>query len=204
MSETTSDDDAETGAAADDRGVDHPGDDGHGRRRLLRIVVALAFGVPLVVEGATLLGFLREAFGGGDGGSDGGGAGASTATPPADGVGVDEELFPSTTPNERMRAAVVESTDDGRRFVTTVQVDNAAEDPYELTLTGLTTDTDTRLDAAASTGRVAPGESAVVTGEWSLPDGEHPRRLHATGVLGTGDSAETHDLTATIAVEVDA
>lgn len=175
------------------------------RRTLVRLLVGLGFGIPVLVEGATVLGFVRETLAG-DGDSDAGGGsdGASTAdtTTTDDGVAVNEELFPATAPTERMRAAVVEETDTGRQFVTTVQVDNTTDSVYELRLTGLSTDAGTRLEASASTGTVPPGESAVVTGRWSLPVDERPARLHATALVGPGDATTSERLTAPLAPSV--
>lgn len=191
-------------AAGDD--ADDPPETGGGvrRRTLVRLLVGLGFGIPIVVEGATFLGFVRETLAG-DGESAGSGSAGdgSTDTPTAgEGVAVDEELFPGTAPNERMRAAVVQETDAGREFVTSVQVDNTTERVYELRLAGLTTDAGTHLEASTSTDPIPPGESAVVTGRWSLPAEEDPARLHATALFGEGDAATSERLTATLAPSV--
>jgi hypothetical protein len=162
------------------------------RRWLLRALVALGFGIPIAVEGATLVGMLdAQLFGGGvDGDADE----APAETPTTAGepvVAVGDELLPGTDPAETLEAAVVRPGGDGqaRRFEVEIAVENTGERPYELRLGGLQTAGGTRVEGGASTDRLDPGDSATLAATYDLPDGETPGTLSVVGAetVGTGE-----------------
>jgi hypothetical protein len=166
--------------------ADATADDGDVTRRwLIRAAVGLGFGIPLAVEGATLVGLLESwLFGGGGGGEDGGDAGdggtATTPSQPATAVG--DDLLPTTDRAETLAEATVHAGDGGWRFDLVVDVENAADRPYELRLGTVTTQDGTRVEGGAATDVLAAGESASLSASYDLPDGETPATMAVAGV----------------------
>ena len=164
-------------------------DDDVTRRWLIRALVGLGFGIPIAIEGATLLGMLdSQLFGGGGGESDGDEtAGPATPTEPV--VAVGDELLPGTAPAETLTDAAVVAGEDGRRFEVTVAVENTGERAYELRLGVVRTADGTRVDGGASTDSLEPGASTALTATYDLPDGETPATLSVVGAesVGTGE-----------------
>ncbi|MEZ3143131.1 hypothetical protein [Halobaculum sp. MBLA0143] len=149
------------------------------RRRLLKWVAALAFGVPVVIEVITFGGLAVDALFGGD---DGGAAGATrTPTPTAgrDAVGEGDGLLPAAAVSATVARSVVRGATD-RTYLLRVQVDNSTDTPHELRLGTVTLYDGTTVAGESSTGTIPPGETGVVTGAWRLPNGEMPRRVAVT------------------------
>ena len=163
-------------------------DDDVTRRWLLRALVGLGFGIPLAVEGATLLGLLDAQLFGGGGGDESDADDAET-TPSEPVVAVGDELLPATPASETLTDAAVTSGGDGRRFEVTVAVENTSERAYELRLEAVRTAEGTRIEGGASTDSLDPGASATLTATYDLPDGETPATLSAVGAesVGTGE-----------------
>lgn len=162
-----------------------PGDDSEetiSRRTLIRILVGLGIGIPVVVEGLTLLGLVGDQFGGD--GSDG----TDTATAADNGVGVGDELLPGTAPTETVVEGYV--TGDDWTFTLVVTVDNGSDRTYELRLGAVTTEDGDRVDGGRGTGSIEPGESASVTGQWSLPEGSTPESVDVVAVAGDATEVE--------------
>jgi hypothetical protein len=135
------------------------------RRTLIRLLVVLGIGIPLLVEGFTFFGLLEaQLLGGG---------GDATPTPTVDGVTQGEEVLRATAPTDTLSTASLAG--NGQPVLTlTVQVDNTANASYELRLTGVTTRDGETVGGSASTGVLAPGESGFATGQWTLPAGARP------------------------------
>jgi hypothetical protein len=173
----------------DDPDTDTTG--GLSKRTLIRLLVGISIGVPLVVEGATFLELFRRQLGGeGDGDT----ATTGTATPSAEAVGVGDDLLPSTDRSETLAEAVLRERDaDGWPLTLTVDVTNDAETAYEFQLLTVTLDDGRSVGGRASTGRLAPGERGSVTGEWSIPAGSTPAAVDVVAlVYPAGDgSVET-------------
>lgn len=159
-------------------------DDDVTRRWLLRALVGLGFGIPIAVEGATLLGMLDNRLFGGGSGDERGGDERGDDEPV---VAVGDELLPGTPASDTLTDAAVVTGDDGRRFEVTVAVENTGERPYEVRLDVVRTAEGTRVDGGASTGRLDPGASATLTETYALPDGETPATLSVVGA----ESVET-------------
>jgi hypothetical protein len=159
--------------------VDEAEDDEMDRRRLIMWVLAIAFAVPLVVEGLTFAGFMGSLFGGPGGTPTPSEAG--TATPAADLV-EGGDLLGETDRTERVSTVTLRSGDDGWTLTATVRVENTGDLPYELRLGAVTTDGGRRIEGSASTGRLNPGESATVSAQWRLPAGDRPSTLAVTAV----------------------
>jgi len=184
-------------AAPDD--PDAPG--GMERRTLVRLLVALAIGVPLVVEGGTLLGLLDRAFGGGNGDEEGsGGNGSPTGTPTRRAVGVGDELLPETTPVEEVTDMTLRATGDGWRFELTAEVRNDLDTAYEFRLGAVSTD-DRTVEGGAGTGTMASGETATITGRWDLPEGEAPEAVAVSAVVAVVGGDTPREVSARVPLE---
>jgi len=181
MSADTSDSTAVADTAPDDESADGPEREEIDRRRLIRWIALLAFGVPVVVEAATFGELLREELFG-DGTSQG--------------VGVGDELLPATATTETVRVSELRGTDGGRTYVLRVGVENPTAAPVELRLSTLELSDGDTVDGVASTGTIAPGETGEVTGAWAVGDAT-PERVHVTLLRDGGvDTEETVALAA--------
>jgi hypothetical protein len=149
-------------------GTDGTDDASPSRRTLVRALLLAGFGVPLVVEGGTLLGMVRGHLAG------------EPSTP--DPVGLGDELLPAAPVPATLADAAVDAVDDRARLV--VAVDNAADAPCELAIGPLVTDAGTRIEGGDD-GRVSPGASATLSATWTLPAGELPGALHVRSVVGS-------------------
>jgi hypothetical protein len=180
-SDSTADDPPQRSPLVTDGGTDRsdasPADDEDAdRRRLIMWVLVIAFAVPLIVEGLTLVGLVGSYFGPA-------GTAAPSATPtPVAGVAEGQELLPDTDRTERVSTVTLQSGGEGWTLTVTAQVDNTGDRPYELRLGAVTTDGGRRIEGSTSTGRITPGESATVTAQWGLPAGDRPRMLEVTAV----------------------
>ena len=164
------------------------------RRTLVRLLIVLAIGIPLLIEAATFAGlFGSRVLDGGDG------TPAGTATPPPDAVAVGDELLPRTPPADTVTGARVRTVDGQRTFVMTVGVDNADQPGYELRLDALTTDAGTTVPGGGRSPQLGPGDSATVTGRWALPEGESPQSVIAVATL-TDEAGERRTVTRRVTV----
>jgi hypothetical protein len=155
-------------------------DDEVSRRWLIRILVGIGIGIPILVEATTFLGLLRERlFGGAE---DDGGETSTATTTPSPGLGVGDELLPETPQSETLTDAVVRIGDDAWTFELVVDVENTGEAPYELRRSTVTTDGNTTVEEPASTGQIPAGASRELTNGWELPTGESPETLDVTAV----------------------
>lgn len=172
-----SDDDAGAPDAPAGPGGDAEGPFGLERRTLIRLLVGLGIGVPVLIEGATLLGLVGDLFGGGD---------ESTATPTetAAGVGLGDELLPAAPGTHTVQAAYVAA--DGWTFTLSVGVENTTDRTYELRLRSVTTDGGDVVEGGGESGPIAPGETGSVTGRWELPDGASPDTVEAVAIARNG------------------
>lgn len=161
-------------------------DSGIDRRRLVRILIILGIGLPIMIELFTFSGLVSHSL-------LGDGTETETPTPMADAVGVGDELLAETPSEERITTASVGQTGTGWQFVLTVQVTNEAAAPYELRLGTVHTTAGTDVEGAATTDRIEPGETDTVTGSWTLPEGERPRSLDVTALTyGTEGPTRTN------------
>jgi hypothetical protein len=150
------------------------------RRTLIRLLVGLGIGIPLLIEGATFVGLIEaQFFGNGDGDPT-----TPTGTPPAEGIAVDDELLPETAAEDTLSTASLAAGADGRTLTLTVLVENTGDAPYELRLGAVRTRGGTRVGGSATTGTIAPGDSGTVTEQWDLPDGSMPGFVTVTAVVG--------------------
>lgn len=165
------------------------GGDGGGntsRRRLVRLLVALGFGVPLLVEGATVLGLVDEWVGGD---ATPTASPAPTATPTPAPVGEGDELLPETTQVDRLAAVELAETADGRELTLVVEVENGGDASYQLRLSRLVTADGDQVEGGAATDTLDPGESTTLTARWTLPAGAEPAGVEVVALVRpAGDS----------------
>lgn len=162
----------------DDAGPGPPRDDDDDvdRRRLIKYVLVIAFAVPLVVEGVTLVGLVGSYVG-----EDATATPSSTATP-AEAITEGSQLLPETGRDERVTTVGLQSSGDGWTLTLSVRVENSGDLAYELRLGAVTTDGDRRAEGSATTGRIAPGGTGTVSTQWTLPEGDRPDTVAVTAV----------------------
>lgn len=152
---------------------------GLSRRTIIRLLVALGLGIPIIVELRTFVSLVGSWVGGDDD--------TPTATPVEDAVGIGDDLLAETDSVERLRSAEVTATDgDTWPFTVVVDVENASDRYYRLELGAVTTRDGTVVDGGAATDRLVPGESTTLATTWSLPEGGSPRSIAVRAELGSG------------------
>lgn len=147
------------------------------RRTLIRLLVGLGIGIPVLVEVLTFLGLIETRLFG-----DGANGAGRTPTEGPRRVGVGDELLPDTSPAETVTEAVVRGQDQPWVFVLVVEVDNGTENAYELRLGTLTLGSGRTVGGAARTGRIPPGGTSQVTGAWEIPQGSSPDVLEVVAI----------------------
>jgi hypothetical protein len=155
-----------------------PGGDEISRRNLIRLLVGLGIGIPVLIEALTLVGLVGDLFGGDDGTE------TPTGETEAPGVGVGDELLPSTAPSDTVAASYIAA--DGWTYTLTVGVDNGGDATYELRLRSVTTGGGTTVDGGGESDAIPPGESGTVTGRWDLPEGSSPATVEVVAVSRNG------------------
>lgn len=184
---TDDNDDGNDGTPGSDGDAD-PGDGrsaapetgGWDRRTLVRVLIGLAFGIPILVELLTFLGLIDARLFGGDGDDGEEPTTTATTTTPERRVGVGDELLPETVPTETLVDAYVVAGE--WTVVLQVEVENTGDVPYEFNLTGVGTEAGSRVAMNASTDRIDPGGTASVTGRAAIPQGEKPASVRVVAV----------------------
>lgn len=161
--ETATEPEASTVETPADAEPEADADDGLDRRRLIRWIAAIAFGVPVVIELVTFGGLFYERLFGTESG--------------ASGVGVGDELLPETAATETVRRSAVRGTGADRTYVLRVSVDNPTETTVALRLSTLELADGSTVESVAATGDVPPGETGELTGAWSLGADGTPERV---------------------------
>lgn len=129
-----------------------------GRRKYLKYLIALAIGIPLALEAGTFFGLLQGQVG------------------DENGLSVGEDLLAETARPETVDAlAVANGT-----FELSVTVENTGDVPYGVAVSEVKLSNGETLPGDASVGPIAPGDTATLAGEWSLPDGVAPTALVVT------------------------
>lgn len=142
------------------------------RRTLIRALIGLAIGVPVLVEAVTFFGLVERQLI--DHGPD-----APTPAPAPDRVGVGDELLPETAPTETVTAAEIRGAEAPRLFVLGVEVENPLEVPYELGLGPVHLAGGVVVEGQTTTGRVPAGATGEVTGAWELTTDATPAAVTA-------------------------
>lgn len=154
------------------------------RRTLVRLLVGLGIGIPILIEAITFLGLVEHQLADGDGT-------AGRPTEETRRVGVGDELLPATAPAEILEEAVVDATAEHWHLRLVVAVENTSDTPYEFRLENATTSAETVVTGGGSTGPIPAGETTSLTGTWDLPIGETPEAVDVAGVVDPDGRAET-------------
>lgn len=161
------------------------------RRTLVRLLIGLGIGIPILVEGLTFLGLIERRLFGEDGRSDDG----MTATPTRR-VGVGDELLPGTPQPETVRELLIIAAGDTWQFTMSVAVENTGEVPYELRLGEVTLSDGTTVQGGGSTGQIPSGEQGTAAAQWSIPSGSTPRTVEVIGTAyGESPTVTEEDVT---------
>lgn len=154
-------------------------------KRLVKILVLIGIGIPVLIEAATLVRLIGGHLGDEE-------QNRSAAADAAAHVVVEEgdELLPATAPAETIVRMVVRARPDAWTFLVEAEVANPTEHPYELTLRALETQHGEVLDEA-HVARRAPGDSARLSARWRLPAGDLPASMEVEGrLVGAPDSVQ--------------
>ena len=160
----------------DNGSADSTPTDGISRRWLIRLIVGVGIGLPVLIELRTFVALVRSWLG----------IESEDRTPPPtpdeDAVGIGDEILPETPAVERLRSAKIsDGAGDVWPFTVVLSVENSDDVPYAFSLGAVTTTGETVVDGGVGTERLAPGESTTVATTWSLPKGEQPRRMAVRG-----------------------
>lgn len=172
------------GSAGDDEATEGDGGPLVTRQTLVRILIVLGIGIPILVEGLTFVGLVGNQLGDGDGG------GPATPTGPGSEVDIGEDLLPETDQAEVLRAANVSAAGDWQ-FTLDVDVTNSGADGYAFAAGPLTTQGGTEITGSRSTGSLAANESRAFRASWNLPSGEIPAELTVTATVPTANGTRT-------------
>lgn len=151
------------------------------QRRLVTVLIAVAVLSVVVVEGYTFLGLVGNHLGGGATPTDTATADGTVSATSVGGVTQGEELLPETDRVETVSTATL-SGGDRWTLTVTVSVDNTGTTPYELALGNVTLTGGTTVAGSATTGSIPPGESGLVSAQWTLPQGSTPAALGVTAL----------------------
>lgn len=165
------------GGDAERERPEHERPGGIDRRTLIRILVGLGIGIPVLIEALTLLGLVGDLFGPGDGETP-------TPTETATGVGVGDELLPETPATDTVESAFIAL--EGWTFTMVVGIENTTDRTYELRLRSVTTDGGATVRGGGESDPVPPGESGSVTGSWDLPEGSSPASVDVVSIARDG------------------
>lgn len=144
------------------------------RRSLVRWLIAVAIGVPVLIEVLTFAGMLdRGPFGTDD---------DVPARPTERPVGVGDELLPETPEVETLVAASVRTAESTWTLRLEARIDNAADTDYEFRFADASADGTSGIAGGGSSGRVPPGGTATAIGRWEIPPGSTPETVEAIGI----------------------
>ena len=99
-----------------------------------------------------------------------------------------DELVPTTAPTERIAQMSVQAQPDQWFFIFAVDVHNTSDHPYELSLRALETQGGQTI-RERKTQRWAPGDSARMKVQWTLPPGDLPVSMQVVGRLQVADDS---------------
>jgi len=164
-------------------------DDQNGTRRrtLIRILIGIGIGIPILIEGATFLGLVGQQLAGDDreDGSE------TTRTPEAERVGTGDELLPETPATDTMAAATLLAREEVWKLSITAQIENTTEQSYQFEFGAIHLMGEETVDGGGASDPLAPGESTTVTGRWDLPPGSTPLAVDVTGIVGGERTSKT-------------
>ncbi|MEF8829198.1 MAG: hypothetical protein V5A49_09185 [Haloarcula sp.] len=150
--------------------------DGPEQKTLLRLLIIVGIGLPILIEVVTFGSMMGHHLTGGAGGEPV----AETPTAEPAGAGVGDPILESSAVSARIEAASVVTTDEGWRFTLEVNVTNTASETAAVRLDSVTTRNGETVEGAASTGQLPVEQTDDVTKSWLLPSGERPDTVSVT------------------------
>ncbi|MDY6776223.1 MAG: hypothetical protein SV253_09175 [Halobacteria archaeon] len=140
------------------------------RRNLIRLMIGLGIGIPILTEILTFSGLIGKHF-------------FDIPWLEEEGeeqrlVGIGDEVLTETPQTETLESGVIERGEDTWSLTITVAVDNPTQDDYELTLGNVVADGQESQGGDSVT--VPPGESREVTSTWEIPRGSTPTQMDVT------------------------
>jgi hypothetical protein len=169
------------------------------QKTMIRLLVGLGLGIPILIESVTFLGLVGHQFSNGTAGAETTTTGTGTTTDV--GVGPGDELLPETNQSEELATAVIQGGTGGWTLTMTVQVDNPTNATHELRLGAITTSEGKTVSGGGSTGQIAPGETGPVTGRWDLPVGVTPKRVQVIAVTDPAGEASPETVSEQVTLE---
>jgi hypothetical protein len=166
---------------------------------MIRLLVGLGLGIPILIESVTFLGLVGHQFSNGTGGTETTTTGTGTTTDV--GIGPGDELLPETNQSEQLATAVMQGGSDGWTLTMTVKVDNPANATHELRLGDVTTSEGKTVSGGGTTGQIAPGETGTVTGRWDFPVGVTPKRVQVITVTDPAGDASPRTVSKQVTLE---
>lgn len=166
--------------------------DGPEQKTLLRLLIIVGIGLPILIEVVTFGSMMGHHLVGDTGGE------AVPETPTAEqaGASVGDPILESSEVSVRIEAASVVTADEGWRFTLTVNVTNTGPDPAAVRFDSVTTRSGETIAGAASTGQLPAEETDDVTKSWLLPPGERPATVSVTVLrYPDGESAQSTQYT---------
>ncbi|WP_439027722.1 CARDB domain-containing protein [Haloarchaeobius sp. DT45] len=158
------------------------------RRTIIRLLIVVGIGIPLIIEGATFFGLVSNQLFGGEQPGD-----------HREPVGIGDEVVPATEQTERLTDAHFETVDGERRLVVEVTVRNTGNDAYEFRLDAVTLADGTRLTTNATSGELARGETTTVSASWTVAGDAQVDSVNATTVVSSGSATITNHHSAPLA-----
>jgi hypothetical protein len=153
-----------------------PRDDGTYEKWLVRILLALAFGLAFGIEGMTLLrSFVFD-------------PGSEEQVEAQEAMPVlkkGEALVPATAPDVRVQGLRLLASDETWTFTLTARPDPASDRDYTITFDRLTT-TSGATQTTAPSHTWAAGDTMAFAASWSLPPGQRPDALTMTATASVG------------------
>ncbi|NHX36317.1 MULTISPECIES: hypothetical protein [Halolamina] len=171
------DPDEPTAPPADDEEID--------RRRLIRWIALIAFGIPVVVEVLTFANIIDAELLGGDD-DDPTETGTATPTDRPDAVGVGDELLPETAASETITTSEIRAEESSRTYVFGVEVENDTDATVEIRTRHVRLRDGERIDGVSSTGSIEPGSSGTLTAAWQIPEGSMPGAVEVVALRDGG------------------
>ncbi|WP_152042184.1 hypothetical protein [Salinigranum salinum] len=177
-------------AATSDAAETESAAEAHRRRTIIRLLVGLGIGIPILVELATFVGLVEQSLLGDDRNDGGGGeSGDTTTTAGSGGVGVGDELLPDTPQRETLSVASFRAATDQWVLTLAASVENTASEPYTVQFGPVTTERGRTVEGTGRAVTVAAGDTAQITGTWQLPPGDRPASVVVR--TGAGDAVTT-------------
>ncbi|NLV06378.1 hypothetical protein GOC83_09580 [Haloarcula rubripromontorii] len=166
--------------------------DGPEQKTLLRLLIIVGIGLPILIEVVTFGSMMGHHLLG-DSGAE---AVPETPTAAETGAGVGDPILESADVSARIDAASVVTADEGWRFTLTINVTNTGSDPAAVRLDSVTTRGGETVADTASTGQLSVGNTDDLTQSWLLPPGERPDSVSITVfVYPDGESVQSTQYT---------